>query len=264
LWSSARELARYVQTELGRGVAPAGERVVSAANLERTWQPGVAFPPPPQGAPAATATLAQHYALGWVSGAYGGQRLVWHSGATLGFTSQVAFLPDADVGVVVLTNGAEQSLFETAVVFRLWELLFGQPPTIDALVASISASAAQGWTDLQAQLGPVDPAAVTPYLGHYANPALGEVTLALREGELIFAAGGFRSKLRPRVDAAGTVVDYRFVDPPVARYSPPLTVTFPENADGRPRLTLTTPGDVNEGELVYPFEPVGATATPAP
>ena len=48
LWSSAREMARYVQTELGRGVAPDGVRVVSAANLERTWQPGVAFQSAPE------------------------------------------------------------------------------------------------------------------------------------------------------------------------------------------------------------------------
>jgi len=72
LWSSAREMASYVQTELGRGVAPDGVRVVSAANLERTWQPGVAFPAPPPGGPAITATLAQHYALGWISGAFAG------------------------------------------------------------------------------------------------------------------------------------------------------------------------------------------------
>jgi hypothetical protein len=50
----------------------------------------------------------------------------------------------------------------------------------------------------------------------------------------------------------------------VARYTPPLTVTFSEGADGRPHVLLTTPGDFGEGELVYPFAPVGAAATPAP
>ena len=264
LWSSAREMASYIQTELSRGVAPDGVRVVSASNLERTWQPGVAFPAVGPGTPAITATLAQHYALGWISGAFGGQRLVSHGGATLGFTSEVAFLPDADVGVVVLTNGAEQALFGNVVMLRLLELLFDLPPAIDALVPPALASAAQGWSDLQAQLGPVDPAAVTPYLGRHTNPDLGEVTLALREGALDFAASGFRSELRPQIDADGTVVGYRFVDPPVARYTPSLTVTFPEGADGTPQLALTTPGDFGEGELVYPFAPVGAAATPEP
>ncbi len=264
LWSSAREMARYVQTELGRGIAPDGARVVSAANLERTWQPGVAFPPPPPEAPTETASLAQHYALGWISGAFGGQRLVSHGGATLGFTSQVTFLPEGDVGVVVLTNGAEQALFGNVVMLRLLELLFDLPPTIDALLPPVLAGAARAWSDLQAQLGPIDPAAVTPYLGRYTNPDLGEVTLMLREGELIFAAGGFHSELRPQLDADGTVIDYRFIDPPVARYSPPLMVNFLEGADGQFRIALTTPGDFAEGELVYPFVPVGAAATPAP
>jgi len=165
---------------------------------------------------------------------------------------------------VVLTNGAEQALFGNVVMLRLLELLFDLPPAIDALLPPALTSAAQGWSDLQAQLGSVDPAAVTPYLGHYANPDLGEVTLALREEVLIFAASGFSSELRPQIDADGTVVDYRFVDPPIARYTPSLTVTLQEGADGGPQLALTTPGDVGEGELVYPFAPVGATATPAP
>jgi CubicO group peptidase (beta-lactamase class C family) len=39
LWSSAREMAAYLQTQLAGGVAPDGSRVVSAENLGRTWSP---------------------------------------------------------------------------------------------------------------------------------------------------------------------------------------------------------------------------------
>ena len=264
LWSSAREMARYVQTELSRGVGPDGGRVVSVANLERTWQPGVALTAPPPGGPAMFATLAQYYALGWISGAFGGQRLISHGGATLGFTSHLAFLPEANVGVVVLTNGAEQGLFGNAVMLRLLELLFDLPPVTDSLLPSAFAGVAQAWSDLAAGLGPVDPAVVTSYLGRHVNAALGEVTLSLREGELVFDASGFRSRLRPSVSADGTVTNYRFVDPPVARYTPSLIVTLTESADGQAQLALTTPGDVGEGDLVYAFAPVGAAATTAP
>ena len=264
LWSSAREMARYVQTELSRGVAPDGGRVVSTANLERTWQPGVAFAAPPPGGPAIFATLAQHYALGWISGAFGGQRLISHGGATLGFTSNVAFLPEANVGVVVLTNGAEQGAFASFLTLRLLELLFDLPPVIDTLLPSAFAGTAQGWSDLEAGLGPVDPAVVTPYLGRHVNAALGEVTLSLREGELVFDASGFSSRIRPSVSADGTVTNYRFVDPPVARYTPSLIVTLTESADGQAQLALTTPGDVGEGDLVYVFTPVNSVATLTP
>ncbi len=261
LWSSAREMARYIVTELSRGIAPDGTRVVSAENIERTWQPGVALPPPPPGTPAITATLAQNYALGWISGAIGGQRLVSHGGATLGFTSQVAFLPEGGAGIVILTNGAEQALFGNVVMLRLLELLFDLPPTIDALVPPALAGVAQVWSDLQAQLGPIDQEAVTPYLGRHANPDLGEVTLALREGALVLDASGFRSEIRPQMDEDGSIVGYRFVDPPIAHYTPSLTVTLQEGADRGPQVALTTAGDVGEGELVYPFAPVEATAS---
>ena len=74
-------MARYVQTELGRGVAPDGVRVVSETNLERTWQPGVAFPS--RQMRRRRWRPARAYGLGWVVGAYGGQRLISHSGAPL-------------------------------------------------------------------------------------------------------------------------------------------------------------------------------------
>ena len=57
LWSSAREMARYVQTELAGGVAPGGARVVSAEGLEATWAPGVAVPNLYGGPPEMAATM---------------------------------------------------------------------------------------------------------------------------------------------------------------------------------------------------------------
>jgi hypothetical protein len=38
---------------------------------------------------------------------------------------------------------------------------------------------------------------VTPFLGHYANADLGDLTLALRAGTLLLTVGGFQSALRP-------------------------------------------------------------------
>jgi CubicO group peptidase (beta-lactamase class C family) len=265
LWSSAREMARYVQTELSHGISPDGVRVVSAANLERTWQPGVALPAAP-GTPPTMAAFAAHYGLGWVIGAYGGQRVIWHSGGTLGFSALVTFLPEADFGVVVLTNGqgGTAGLFLYAVTFRLLELLFDQPATFDAQLAPRVAAAAEGRADFLARLGQVDPAAVTPYLGRYTNRDLGPVTLALRDGALLFAAGTFHSELRPLLAEDGTVAGYVPVDPPLGGYPPQMTLTFEQSADGQPRLVLTAPIDPGEPDLVYQFDPVEATATPTP
>ena len=262
LWSSAQEMARYVQTELQHGVSPDGVRVVSAENLERTWQPGVALP---ASAPA-LATFSEHYGLGWFVGGYGGQRVVWHNGATLGFHSLVTLLPESELGVVVLTNATVglSETFTTAVQMRLLELLFDLPATIDAELAPGPAAVAQAREDFLAHRGPIDPAAVTPFLGRYANPVVGEMTLALREGELVFDTGTLRSALRPQLDADGTVIDYLFVDPPLGGFPPEMTVSLTQAADGRPTPVLTViaaPGDADE---VFTYEPVGTVATPAP
>ena len=135
LWSNAREMARYLQTELARGVAPGGTRVVSAENLEATWTPGVSVPNIYGGPPQMAATMAR-YGLGWVNGEYRGLRVVSHAGGTGGFTSEIAFLPEADLGIVILSNSLSLApvplAFEYAVEFRLFELLFDQPAEFDA------------------------------------------------------------------------------------------------------------------------------------
>jgi CubicO group peptidase (beta-lactamase class C family) len=261
LWSSAREMARYLQTELGRGLGPDDDRVVSAANLERTWQPGVTFPSVPDAPPTLTASIG--YGLGWGVGAYGGQRLINHSGAT----SLVTFLPDAHLGVVILTNatGAAGRL-TNAVQLRLLELLFDQPGVADVGLTAFLAAADRQRAELLTQLGQVDPAVVSPFLGQYANADLGELTLALRAGTLLVTVGGFQSALRPRRDADAPVTAYLPVDAPFCEggLSPtPMTFGLQLGADGRPQVLLTIQDDEGEN-LVYRYEPVGMAATPAP
>ncbi|MDQ3694779.1 MAG: beta-lactamase family protein [Chloroflexota bacterium] len=261
LWSSVREMARYVQTELGRGVAPDGGRVVSAENLEKTWEPGVARDFGSE-TPAMLNAATSHYALGWEAGTYGGQRLISHTGGTYGFNSRVCFLPDSDLGLVVLTNrDGAGGLLALATQFRLFELLFAQPETIDAMLEGAISGAAAGRAELLSHLGQVDPDAVMPYLGRYANPDLGEMMLDLRAGVLVFDAGGARSALRPRLNDAGAVANYVFIDPPWAANPPVMHVTF-EDGGGMPRVVLTARADPGEADLVYWYEPVGAIATP--
>jgi CubicO group peptidase (beta-lactamase class C family) len=263
LWSSASEMARYVQTELRKGVNPDGVRVVSVENLERTWQPSVALQAGP-GTPPDMAAFAGHYALGWVLGAYGGQRLVWHSGGTLGFTALVGFMPDADLGFVILTNrSGTAGPFTYAVQFRLLELLFDQPAASDALLETSLTGAAAGRADLLAHLGEVDPAAVTPYLGRYTNPELGEVALVLQGDALIWIAGAIRSQLLPRTGDDGAVTGYLPVTPPWAS-NPPEAVLTLEDAGDRPQLVMTVRSDPGEADVVYAFEPIEMTATPTP
>ena len=100
--------------QIAHGVAPDGTRVVSAENLERTWQPQVPV----------DANIS--YGLGWFVDSYKDQPMLHHGGNTLGFTSDLAFLPEAGIGIVVLTNGQGTNLFNEAVRYRFLELVFEQ------------------------------------------------------------------------------------------------------------------------------------------
>ena len=249
LWSNAREMARYLQTELAGGVAPDGTHVVSAEQLAETWAPGVEL----SSAPVAS------YGLGWKIEDYHGQRVISHSGGTFGFASEVAFLPEANLGIVVLSNARTPGdAFPYAVQYRLFELLFDLEAESDAFFSAL-VDATRAASDVG--VGAVDPDAVSPYLGRYSSPELGAVTLAMRGDRLVLDAGELRSALRPRADATGDAV-YLLVDPPLSLLSEGgVTLRFAGAADGQPRLHLTMAANPTGPERVYVFAPADVVET---
>jgi CubicO group peptidase (beta-lactamase class C family) len=255
LWSTTREMARFVQTELAGGIAPSGTRVVSAENLAVTWTPGVAVPNFYSGPPEMAASMS-HYGLGWLSGEYRGLRVISHTGGTAGFTAQVAFLPDADLGIAVLSNASALPgalAFTFAVHFRLLELLFDQPAGMDAHLSALVEARGAGRPQLASH---VDPAAVAPYLGRYTHPTFGEMTIAVRDNRLVLDAGELASELRRRAVDGPSASVYLLHDPPLSFYSEAYgaTVSFTGGID-EPRVTLTIPRNPTGPEQTYVFEP---------
>jgi CubicO group peptidase (beta-lactamase class C family) len=228
IWSSADEMARYVITELNGGVAPDGTRVVSQANLAETWKPQIAV------------DAETSYGLGWLIGEYKGLKLIGHGGNTFGFSSDLAFLPDAGIGVVVLANAQGSNVFTGAVVDRLFELLYGQPMENDKVVAYALDQVQEAKARVEAQVaGRADAAAVAPYLGRYANEALGEIDLSFVDGRLILDAGEFAGELRPVKKQVAGLPNYAMYDPPLAN----LLLDLHENQDHQPEVTLTSGTD---------------------
>lgn len=248
LWSNAGDMARYALTELGRGVAPDGTRVVSAENLEETWQPQVPV------------TAETSYGLGWFIDEYKGRPLIHHGGNTLGFTSDLAFMPDAGIGVVVLANGQGTNLFNEAVRYRVLELAFDQEPEFDRQLDFAIDQIDKAMAEVRESLGEgVDEAAVAPFLGDYASPVLGDVSLALEAGEaggpsrLVLDAGEFASALLP-VDSPAAGDRYASVDPPLLGLPVELRMI-----DDVPAMVVTDPASGDE----YVFDRVGVpSATP--
>jgi len=52
-----------------------------------------------------------YYGMGWRVFDYAGHKLIFHSGGVRGYTSQIAFLPEYKIGIVVLQNSWNDSVF---------------------------------------------------------------------------------------------------------------------------------------------------------
>ena len=116
-WSTARDVARYVVLELAGGAAPESRRQPQIKIGEKS-----------------------SYGLGLILSEEQGLFVVSHGGNTLGFTSDMFFLPDKVVGAVVLTNMAAANAFVGAVRQRVFELFFAAPSTSAQMVASTAKS----------------------------------------------------------------------------------------------------------------------------
>jgi CubicO group peptidase (beta-lactamase class C family) len=199
LSSNVLDMGRYLITLLNEGVAPDGTRVVSAENLAATWEPQVAI------------SADESYGLGWVVSEYKGLQTLSHAGNTLGCTSHLAFLPEADLGISVLTNQRMSHLNEL-VGDRLLELLYQQEPEAEEAVQDLLERMEEALAKVREQLADsADPNAVAPYLGKYTNDALGEIVVRFEEGSLTLDAGEFVVELLPRVGEDGEVIAYTSV-----------------------------------------------------
>lgn len=179
-WSTGADMAGYLQALLAIG---GGNGIVSPESMAHLTTPQVPV----------SATMS--YGLGWFVEDWRGQRLIHHGGNTFGFTSDLAFLPEAGAGIVILTNAGRANDFVQAVRARFLEVLFDQPEShhAGALIARAEADRRAGaWAEAQ----PIPPEAAAAAEGRYRSGVLGAVTLRRAGERLIFDIGEMAGEVR--------------------------------------------------------------------
>jgi hypothetical protein len=210
-------------------------RVVSVENLAEVRKPQIKV------------ADKMSYGLGWFVSDYKGQMMIDHGGNTLGFTAEFKFLPEAQLGIVVLANAQGTNIFSGAVSERLLELVFAQESEVDQSLTFVLARIAEAGEKLAGQLvAELEPAAVEPYVGDYRNDAVGAMTVTLQDGVLRADFGEFASDLLPKNDDKGAFEGYMFADPPL----PGLLLSFEEEETGQPIIVM------GAGATEYRFTPV--------
>jgi CubicO group peptidase (beta-lactamase class C family) len=252
--SSAEELIRFVQMQIARG-SYGGRRIISERASTEIQYPQINHN---RGGPHTRISDQDEgpdglgpssYAMGLSLTSYRGHRLLYHGGGIDGFTTDMAWLPDARIGVVVLTNWGEYNPLPTIIERNIFDRLLGLSQV------DWNSRAKAKFTDILRQFGtPAAPAPLPPsaavhrplvtYAGAYRHPGYGSVNISARDGHLTAEVEGVREHMRL------AHVQYDSFRPalqpcsPLGRWGSRL-LTFLYDADGNiDRLTIPLEGDV--------------------
>jgi CubicO group peptidase (beta-lactamase class C family) len=193
-WSSAADVARYVQVELSKGIAPNGKRLVSKANLLERRRRGV-----PIGENA-------WYGMGLMEKVEGGVSVITHGGTLQGYHSNFFALPGAGIGAVLLTNGDSGAFLLDPFMRRLLEVVYdGKPEAVAEVVAAAAQMKASNTTRRAKLTIPGEPAVLANLAGAYRSKEGLNVVFSEKDGRKYVRAGFVEGPVATRRNPDGSV-----------------------------------------------------------
>src|SRR5215467_6889748 len=145
-----------------------------------------------------------YYGLGFRSHRYRGERVVWHTGGHIGWSTLMTMLPDCGVGVAVFTNRDPNPVTEILANHVFDRVCGNEPiPWLDRLRERRRKGVAQLEIDRPARkatrrLNTRPSHDLADYAGDYDHPGYGRITITHAEGELNWAYRGMSEPLAHR------------------------------------------------------------------
>ncbi len=193
-WSSVNDIIKYVAMELSGGLLPDGERYINEQPLFERREPKV------------DVGEDHYYGMGLMVDERFGTPVVHHGGDMIGFHSDMMWLPEHNVGAVVLTNGDPGWLIRSGFRRKLLEVLFDGKPEADAALAANSKNFLSSMAiEFELLAVPADAELASELAGSYRNDALGEIKVSHINGITAFDFGEWKSEVGSRVNPDGTV-----------------------------------------------------------
>ncbi|XSG83471.1 MAG: serine hydrolase [Methyloligella sp. ZOD6] len=188
--ASLDDMLKFLRLQLGRGTLD-GKKIVDADALAASHVPQV-IPGPPS-SPAARASF---YGFGWnVSYDDEGRVRLGHSGAfELGTATNITFMPGADLGLVVLTNGMPIGVPE-AIGAAFLDVAQNGKETVDwvgfmgHIFDRMRAAEAPEVDYTKTPEAPAPAKTLSAYTGRYANSYYGPLSVAETNGKLSMTLG---------------------------------------------------------------------------
>ena len=207
MWTSARDLSKYLQMELALGTLPDGNRLVSQESLRERRRPHVRM------------GEDETYGMGLVVDTRYGIPVVHHGGSMFGYKSDMIFLPDHGVGAVVLTNSDTGAVLSGLLRRRLLEVLFdGKPEAVEQAKVAVAQRAANIAKNRERLVVPADAAEAGKLAANYTSPDLGALRVRAQDGATIFDFGNWRSAVASRKNDDGTT-SFISIDPTISGFN---------------------------------------------
>ena len=123
--ASAEDLTKWIRLQLNHGKR-SGAVIVDSAIIQETRTPQMLMPRSGREQALFPGTNFSAYGLGWMLSDYYGRMLVYHSGGVDGMLSQIGFVPDERLGIIVLSNLDNHKLHE-ALFYEILDGYLGIP-----------------------------------------------------------------------------------------------------------------------------------------
>ncbi len=190
--TSARDAARWIQLQLGHGTVD-GIEVLSAESVRSMHEFQSKFDEP-----RGRIRRMEGYGLAWQRGTFRGRPYLTHGGGYIGAAAHVSFLPEHDLGVVVLcnTHGVANGLIDI-VTIDIYDRLLGETGHEDLLPRYKERVVMMRQRQKESQPTSANPAFAEEglsreagdYIGIYAHPDWGSVEFRLADGALVADLG---------------------------------------------------------------------------
>jgi CubicO group peptidase (beta-lactamase class C family) len=170
-----------------------GRQVLPAEVLKATLQPAIALPNTLLETRGWSEVLNAAYGMGRQTASYRGHLITLHGGDLPGFHTQVSFMPQDHIGVIVFNIGNHSQPLYNIVSYNVYERLLGMDQTSWSerqLEIRLKNKKAETEARTKANEGRVpntEPShALADYTGAYENPAYGVMTIGLKDNQLQF------------------------------------------------------------------------------
>lgn len=170
-----------------------GRQILPPKVLQATLEPAISLPNTAGETRGWWEVLNRAYGMGRQTASYRGRLITYHGGDLPGFHSQISFMPNEHIGVIVFVIGDHTAGLYNPISYNVYERLLGMdlvPWTDRALdirlknkKAGTEARSKAGY-GLVANTKPSHP--ISDYVGEYEHPAYGILKIGLKDNQLQF------------------------------------------------------------------------------